>query len=58
MVDALLADRVVLGAEAVPKISAPALRAIWVAAIPTPPAAAWISTRSPYFIPPITTSAA
>ena len=34
-----------LAAEAVPKISAPTFRAIWVAAMPTPPAAEWISTR-------------
>ena len=30
-----------------PKISAPIALAIWVAEMPTPPAAAWIRTRSP-----------
>ncbi len=30
-----------------PKISAPMPRAIWTAEMPTPPAAAWISTLSP-----------
>ena len=41
-----------------PKISAPIRFATWVAAIPTPPAAAWISTRSPGLSPPMITSAA
>ncbi len=35
------------GLPAVAKISAPTCRAIWMAASPTPPEAAWISTRSP-----------
>ena len=34
-------------ADAVPKTSAPTIFAIWVAAIPTPPAAAWTRRRSP-----------
>jgi hypothetical protein len=42
----------------VPKISAPIDFAIWVPAIPTPPAAAWISARSSGFRPPMITSAA
>jgi hypothetical protein len=37
---------------AVPYTSAPTSFAIWVAAMPTPPAAAWISTRSPGLSPP------
>ena len=41
-----------------PNISAPMPFAIWVAEIPTPPAAAWIRTRSPAFRPPMITSAA
>ena len=35
------------GALAVAKTSAPAACASWMAASPTPPAPAWISTRSP-----------
>jgi len=37
---------------AVPKTSAPAFDASWTAAVPTPPAAAWISTDSPSSRPP------
>ena len=48
-----------LAAEAVPMIiSAPALRANWVAAIPTPPAAEWIKTRSRSRSPPMMIKAA
>ena len=47
-----------LAAEAVPKISAPTLRATWVAAIPTPPAAEWINTRSCSRSPPMMIKAA
>ena len=58
VVDALGADRVVLGRRRGAEDLGAALRAIWVAEIPTPPAAAWISTRSPSRRPPIRTSAA
>jgi hypothetical protein len=44
--------------DAVPKISAPIFFATCVAAIPTPPAAAWINTLSPAFSPPMVTSPA
>jgi hypothetical protein len=39
--------RACLLGDAVPWTSAPAALASCVAAMPTPPAAAWISTRSP-----------
>ena len=39
-------------ADAVPITSAPASRQSWIAAMPTPPAAAWTSTRSPAFTLP------
>ena len=58
VIDALGRIASCLEAEAVPKISAPIFFAIWVAAIPTPPAAAWIRTRSSDLSPPMITSAA
>ncbi len=44
--------------DAVPNTSAPRDLAIWVAEMPTPPAAAWISARSPSLSPPMITSPA
>ena len=59
VLDALGADRVVLGGRGgAEDLGADPACAIWVAAIPTPPAAAWIRTRSPRFSPPMITSAA
>ncbi len=40
-----------MGALAVARTSAPKACASWIAAKPTPPAPAWISTRSPRFRP-------
>ena len=59
VVDALLADRVVLGARrGAEDLGAAAACATWIAQMPTPPAAAWISARSPCLSPPMITSAA